>query len=272
MRNTAIISIWLLKALRPVTFALLVAVGLAACGGTPAAAPQPTVAPTAIPAPTLAPTAVPSPTAEPTAAPKAEQVQLTTDDDEKLAATLFDAQGDLAVILVHMLGNSQESWQPFALVLQEQGLTALTLDLRGHGQSSGSPITSTFGKDVLAAKTFLEERGYTRAVCIGASIGASSCMNAALKAEFAGLGLIAGPIDLLPDDYAKLKGTKLFVTAEADGVTSATATETMFKLSPEPKQLKLLPGSAHGTDMFADSAAGSQLQDTLLEFLKAIKG
>ncbi len=85
----------------------------------------------------------------------------------------------------------QQSWQPFAQLLAERDFTALTFDFRGRGKSEGNPVYNTLPYDVYAAIQFLQDRGYERIVCIGASMGGTACIRAALDHDLAGLGVIA---------------------------------------------------------------------------------
>jgi hypothetical protein len=41
--------------------------------------------------------------------------------------------------------------------------------------------------------------------------------------------------------------------------------------APEPKESKVFPGAAHGTDLFADSAIRQEFIDLLLEFIRTYK-
>ena len=171
---------------------LIVLLALVACTSNitpPAMQIAPTPEPTLEPMPTLAPTAVSKPPAA------IETVSLTTDDNVTLSATLF-GQGKLAVILAHQgtEGTDQKSWQPFAEVLAEKGNAALTLDFRGRGQSKGYLQASQLIKDLNAAIQFLRGRGYQRIVCMGASMGGTACLRAALDHDLAGLVVIASPI------------------------------------------------------------------------------
>ena len=55
------------------------------------------------------------------------------------------------VVLVHMLSRSRADWDGPAMVLQALGVTALAVDLRGHGGSSGAADLPDMVQDVRAA-------------------------------------------------------------------------------------------------------------------------
>jgi predicted alpha/beta hydrolase len=104
-------------------------------------------------------------------------VQLLTADGVTIAAALYQAAGDApAVVLVHMFTRTKEDWRPFAERLQAAGLTALAIDLRGHGASGGvSTPAPAMALDVQAAIGFLAGRSGGRGIAIvGASLGASA--------------------------------------------------------------------------------------------------
>jgi dienelactone hydrolase len=210
--------------------------------------------------------------------PAVETITLTTDDYVTLAATLFSA-GDIAVILAHQgtTGADQTTWQPFAQLIAENGFTALTLDFRGRGQSRGILQPNLLIKDVDAAIQFLRDRGYQRIVCMGASMGGTACLKAALEDDLLGLVVIASPMssgaptDVQPADFPKLTLPKLFVCAEKDRYeTALTHVKLMYDLSPEPKQLKIFAGATgHGTELFAGSD-GDGFRALLMSFLEGL--
>ena len=224
----------------------------------------------------LALTVDPMPTATPDV--PFELVSLTTEDNVTLSATLF-GQGKLAVILAHQgtEGTDQKSWQPFARVLAEKGYAALTLDFRGRGQSQGVLQASQLIKDVNAAIQFLRGRGYQRIVCMGASMGGTACLRAALDHDLAGLVVIASPMSsgaptaVEPDEFSKLTLPKLYVCAENDRYSLVISQmKQMFELSPEPKQIKFFPGTVHGTELF-DTEHGDEFRNLLLTFLEPLR-
>jgi alpha-beta hydrolase superfamily lysophospholipase len=111
-------------------------------------------------------------------------VGLASEDDLRLRAWL--ARGDErlpAVIIVHGLGDTLESYQEHAQLFVDRGHTVLLLDLRGHGGSEGK--TTTLGgsesEDVRAAMRHLKaerlaESGF---VLVGHSMGAVAVLLAA---------------------------------------------------------------------------------------------
>ena len=88
-----------------------------------------------------------------------------------------------AVVIVHGLGDTLESYVEHARVLNRRGHTALLVDLRAHGGSEGRD--STLGgrerADVKAAARPLRERGLAPAgiVFMGFSLGSAAVMGAA---------------------------------------------------------------------------------------------
>jgi alpha/beta superfamily hydrolase len=204
-------------------------------------------------------------------------VSFETADKIKLSGIVY-GQGETAVILAHMMSSDQSAWYSFASELAQQGYTALTFDFRGNGKSGGNLNYVALDKDMQAAIAFLHDSGFARIICIGASMGGTACAKAAIKPGLAGLVVISSPITvstmssrgvrLSIGDFKKLTPAKLFVVGKGDTEVFESV-KTMYDLSPEPKQITILPGSAHGTNIFG-SADGPALRDLLLTFLKGL--
>jgi hypothetical protein len=65
---------------------------------------------------------------------------------------------------------------------------------------------------------------------------------------------------------------KLYVVTEQDRYEALrTAVPELYEKSPEPRQLKVFPGTVHGTELFDTEYAG-ELTDLLLVFLKSTQG
>lgn len=234
------------------------------------------------PTPPLTP-AAPSPAitvrlpGTPTPEIETEMVSFATEDGITVWGTLF-GEGETAVILAHMGGTtfSQLSWYPFARVVAGHGFTALTFDFRGHGRTEGSPDQWQLILDMRAAIAFLRGRGFERIVCIGASMGGTACLRAAVETDLAGLVVMASPMTLgpptrvVPEELAGLAMPKLFICAREDPFEVADEIRRMYELSPEPKQIKLFSGNVHGTSLF-NTRHGDELRDLLLGFLEEIR-
>jgi dienelactone hydrolase len=214
----------------------------------------------------------------------AEEISFTTEDEVKLAGTLYLLrESNIAVVLAHQgtTGADQRTWQPFAKLIAEKGFTALTFDFRGRGQSEGFLRVERLDKDIRAAIEFLHNQGFKRIVCIGASMGGSACLKTALDTDLTGLVIIASPMnlghyrDVGPEDFPKLTMPKLYVCAEndtADGHPTGLANPitSMYKISPEPKGIRLFPGTAHGTELF-DTEYGNEFRELLVDFLEGLR-
>ena len=88
--------------------------------------------------------------------------------------------------------------------------------------------------------------------------------------DFTGLVLLSTEIPGEDFDYSALKMPKLFASTEEeyDGEFAA-AMQLMHDSSPEPREMLLLPGDAHGTDIF-NTYYGTQLTENIMAFLKTL--
>jgi len=93
--------------------------------------------------------------------------------ERKLAGDLYEADGASAgVLFIHGYESARRSYRPRAEAVRELlGLTCLTFDLSGHGDSPGQTSRQVHRQDVLAAYDVLAERVDRVGVC-GASYGA----------------------------------------------------------------------------------------------------
>jgi len=65
-------------------------------------------------------------------------VRLTTGDDVGISAVYYPVAADSApaVLLVHGFATNRDQWGTFPTLLQQNGIAALAIDLRGHGEST----------------------------------------------------------------------------------------------------------------------------------------
>ncbi|MCP4314813.1 MAG: alpha/beta hydrolase [Hyphomicrobiales bacterium] len=113
-----------------------------------------------------------------------------------LVSSVFSGGGQ-PVLLFHGGGQTRHAWDKTAKRLQADGKTAITVDLRGHGESEWVADKSYSFDDYAAdveqvAKATAEEYG-VKPIAIGASLGGISCLVAQYESDqecFAALILV----------------------------------------------------------------------------------
>ncbi len=107
-----------------------------------------------------------------------------------LIGDLHPASGDAhrrTVLLLHGGGQTRHSWRSTAQHLADRGWNAISLDLRGHGDSawseSGDYHFDDFANDLTAVAKHVADEFGTKPVVIGASLGGISVMLAEGEAE-----------------------------------------------------------------------------------------
>jgi pimeloyl-ACP methyl ester carboxylesterase len=213
----------------------------------------------------------------PSQAPSAtdyDEVTFVTEDDLTLSGRLY-GEGTSAVVLSHMYPADQSSWSAVAEQLSSQGLSALTFDFRGYGESEGSKDIQHIDRDVTAAVEFLREAGVQQAVLVGASMGGTASLKAAIRFQelssfrLAGVVTMSAPVEFrglsAEEAVPQLVVPLLFVAAEQD--VGASGAEALERLSSGNGELKIVAGSGHGTDLFSGPTS-DQVWTLLLDFLQ----
>jgi pimeloyl-ACP methyl ester carboxylesterase len=123
----------------------------------------------------------PSPSHVPLAIAPARDFHLRTDDGLIVAATYWPGATPEApaVLLLHGNGASRAAMAPTAAWLALQGYAVLTIDFRGHGESS--PAQHSFGfaesRDVAAAFNWLKRQEHGAPVAVlGSSLGGAAAL------------------------------------------------------------------------------------------------
>ena len=196
-----------------------------------------------------------------------QRVTFRTDDGVTLSATWYEPSTRIgpAVILVHMLSRTRREWEAIAQRLSSEGIGALALDLRGHGESGGGAAGapdrvdySSMVLDLRAARRFLAQRSdvqQTRVGIAGASLGANlAVLAASADSSIASLALLSPSLDYrgLRIEAAARKVTRpmLLVAGDDDPYASRSARE-LQKAGGGPRELVILTQAGHGTGMFA---------------------
>ncbi len=97
-----------------------------------------------------------------------------------------DGKGQLA-LLMHGGGQTRHSWKHTAARLAAHGLTAITIDARGHGASEWladkSYTFEHYARDMIVLGREIRKEYGVKPVCVGASLGGISAMMAHSMAD-----------------------------------------------------------------------------------------
>ena len=195
-----------------------------------------------------------------------QRVSFRTSDGVTIAATWYEpsVRPAPAVILVHMLGRSRRDWDSLAPRLAGSGIGALALDLRGHGESSGTAPGedhSAMVRDIEAARRHLATRSdvqHSRIGLAGASLGANlAALEAAADSNVASLALLSASLDyrgLRIEAAVRKYGSRpiLLVVSDEDGYARRTA-EDLKKAGGGIREVLMLSAAGHGTNMLGRS-------------------
>ena len=214
-----------------------------------------------------------------TPAAAADRVSFRAADGTVLSAEFWPASGTNmpAIVLVHMLTRSSHDWDVTAERLHQAGFLVLALDLRGHGDSSGSVDAGTdlspMLQDVVAAIAWVKHRpevASTRIGLAGASVGASLAIQAAAaNPSVRSVALLSPGIDyrgLKSDAAMKNYGDRpvLLVASKTDPYALRSAKQ--LSEDAQRAQLETLDDAGHGTMMLTKSDG---LVGRLVDWFKA---
>jgi len=200
---------------------------------------------------------------------------LKTGDNVNIKGTFYKGKKNMSsIILLHMLNRDRHDWDGFAESLQSLGYNLISIDLRGHGESSLSWKTfsesdfSSMILDVRVAKDFLVGNNVSnRIAIIGASIGANIALTYAAKDDSIKTIILLSPgLDYrgvkTQDVIKQFKNPVLIIASEGD-TYSADSSRTLSSLSKN-SQLKLYKGLNHGTNLLGNEDVNS----VIIEWLK----
>ncbi len=161
------------------------------------------------------------------------------------------------VVLVHMLTGSKSDWRGLPDRIRDAGISALTIDLRGHGASSGSAADlAAMVQDVRAAAQWLASRQNVRPDAIGvvgASLGASLALLAAAELpQVRVIGLLSPSLDYrgLRTDTGLIKrlGSRaIWLAASSEDPLALRTLRDMAAETSGPREQMVSSTAAHGT-------------------------
>jgi len=201
-------------------------------------------------------------------------VSFPTNDGGVVVADRYGT-GEKAIVLAHGGRFNKESWGEQARILESAGFQVLALDFRGYGKSHGpgdsDPLGAPLHLDVLAAVHYLRQKGAKTVSVIGGSMGGSAAGDASIISK-------PGEIDRLvllgaaPNGPAdKLKSAVLYIVARDDASGDGPRLpfiQKQYDISPQPKELIILDGSAHAQYLFQTDQADRVMRE-ILRFLSA---
>ncbi|HEX7628406.1 MAG TPA: alpha/beta fold hydrolase [Candidatus Methanoperedens sp.] len=212
-----------------------------------------------------------------------EEITFITEDGVKISGNYFNPNKEQSPVflLLHMMPSTKESWNEFAIRLQETGFATLAIDLRGHGSSTdknGSKLDykefkdhehRESMKDIAAAKEFLKGKGadISRMAIAGASIGANLALwQASIDKDVLLLILLSPGLNYRGIQAAQLApgySGPVYIMASEGDANAAKSSRELFEIFPGDKELEVIQGNSHGTNMFISEPG---LIDKLLEW------
>lgn len=209
---------------------------------------------------------------------------MTTSDDVGVVGTFYPVQGDSvpAVLLLPGYNQLRGEWAAFASYLQRNGIAALTIDLRGQGDSTrqltaegvralrheqfGTRDFQNMQLDAEAAVSWLQDQPGIKKSGIaiaGASVGANVALRyIAVNEDIAAILLLSPGINykgLRTDDVITSVGSRplRIVVSQYDSFAFESS-KRLVEIRREAgqvadeKELIISTGNRHGTDMLTD--------------------
>jgi dienelactone hydrolase len=197
-----------------------------------------------------------------TRAERAAALRFFTADDRPLVGVQLGS-GPVGIVLAHGSQGSLCEWIGYARELAAAGYRVLPYD--------AGPEFNGVGLDAEAAIEALRRAGAQRVVVMGSSLGALAVLvaGAALPVQPDAVVSLSAPdsVGYLHglDAVARLRSPVLFMASEDDQPFSDSARSLYAAAASSDKQLRVVPGSAHGSDLLEDPA----LHDFVWSFIAA---
>ncbi len=210
-----------------------------------------------------------------------QKISFISSDGVSLVGDFYPADSNAAVVLVHQLGSTKESWGTFPAFLNQKGFSVLAIDLRGHGQS-GAVNGKRFDRfnandwqgitlDVKSAVDFLKNERKVKTVYLaGASIGANAVLNAGAAKNVSRVVMLSPGLDyrgygIDPSAINSFSGKALILVSQEDDYPFSSSRELHTKLGEDRSELVLYSRAGHGVTILSSRV---DAKNKILEFLK----
>lgn len=193
------------------------------------------------------------------AAPGAEPITVRATDNRPLDARLWARDPARLVIYLHEYRRTQRDWWPEAARGGPGDPSAMTMDLRGHGDSGGNH--QDFGlmpDDLRSVIAYARSRGYGQIALVGAGLGGTvgilvarddptvTVVGLSPASDFAGLDARAASKALAP---------RLAIVAARDDLSARESLGQIARTAGlDDSRAVLLPGRAHGRALLSADA------------------
>jgi alpha-beta hydrolase superfamily lysophospholipase len=183
-------------------------------------------------------------------------VELVAADGLTLRGEIWGGNGRDWLLLLHGVGTDLDAWRPLAGLVAEHGLSALALDLRGHGSSDDPWDERGAELDVDAAAAFARAEGADTFCIAAAGVAGLVALRAAERVRPDALALLspgplagAGTADLRAPGVAKLVAWGALDARADRDAASVRAASIGWTVGAS------LPTAAQGTDLLAGEHA-----------------
>jgi alpha/beta superfamily hydrolase len=212
----------------------------------------------------------PTATRSATATPEPGTFYFTTDDNVTLSGKIVGT-GTTAIVFSSMDADSKVDWQDLAPLLASRGYMTFSYDYRGLGASQGHYNRSEIDHDLNAAIQAAQQHGATKYILMGASLGGLVTLKVAATAHPLAVVALSAPtgfggLEVTNDELRAIAAPKFLAVAEKDGGFIASM-KTVYEVTPEPKELHVYQGNAHGSLLLEAPGVKDQSLPQLYAFL-----
>lgn len=195
-----------------------------------------------------------------------------TADGIALDGRLWHRGSSRIAIYLHEYRQDQSAWWEVIRRQRAPGVSALTFDFRGHGESEGL-LEDVEGMvmDAEAAIAFARGLGFERVMLVGAGMGAAIAMATAVQEPDVTVVGFSAPADFDALDtvpLAEVLDTRVQLIASRDDVSAAHSLRSFRALGNiDSTQARLYPGRSHGVRML-EGRAGADVRERFEELLR----